>query len=189
MKSSDINNKKSELKTQRLIAAMYARVSTEKQENEQTIKSQIEEIRKRIKEDKHILPKENIFIDDGWTGSILERPGLDAMRDAADAGNFQVFYVYDRGRLSRDFYHQEVIIRSELNPKNIQFVTLHDLAGDNPESKLMQSVQGIFHEYEKIKIAERFRRGKLHKAKHEIINGQALYGYQIIREEDEPRRY
>lgn len=174
---------------QSLIAAAYVRVSTEGQENEATIESQIDEVLSRIKKDGHILPPEFLFKDDGWTGSILQRPGLDAMRDSAAGGKFQILYVYDRGRLSRIFYHQELVI-NEINELGIQFVTLHDIDAITPEAKLMQSVQGIFHEYERLKIAERFRRGKMFKAKAgKLINGHAIYGYKIVREPGQPPRY
>jgi len=168
MKSPNNNNKNNELNPQRLIAALYARVSTARQENEATIESQVEEIKNRIIEDGNMLSKENIFIDDGWSGSEMQRPGLDEMRDAAQSNNFQVLYVYDRGRLSRIFFHQEILIQ-ELKEKDVEFVTIHDIDAKTLEEGLLQKVQGIFHEYERLKITERFRRGKLHKAKHEII--------------------
>jgi site-specific DNA recombinase len=90
-----------------LIAGLYARVSSEKQEQEQTIDSQIDEIASEIERDGNILSSENTFIDDGWSGTMLERPSLDKMRDAAKEGRFQILYVYDRGRLSRVFVHQK----------------------------------------------------------------------------------
>ena len=89
-----------------LVAAIYIRVSTGRQENEETIDSQLDEVKKRVMADGNVIPEENIFKDDGWTGEMLQRPGLDAMRDAASVGKFQVLYVYDRGRISRVFFHQ-----------------------------------------------------------------------------------
>ena len=82
------------------VAALYARVSTNRQEIQETIDSQLEEITTRIREDGLDLPEENVFQDDGWTGEMLVRPGLDAMRDAAAVGQFDTLYVYDKGRLS-----------------------------------------------------------------------------------------
>jgi site-specific DNA recombinase len=170
--------------TQPLIAALYARVSTGRQESEETIDSQRDEIKKRIANDGNILPPENVFEDDGWTGEMLQRPGLDAMRDAAIAGSFQVLYVYDRGRLSRVFAYQEIVIE-EIVDKGLQFVTLHDVKAETPEERVLQAMQGVFHEYERVKIAERMRRGKLFKAKNGIIiNGQSLYGYSYTRKSD-----
>jgi len=164
-----------------LIAGLYARVSSEKQEQEQTINSQIDEIASEIERDGNTLSSENTFIDDGWSGTMLERPSLDKMRDAAKEGRFQILYVYDRGRLSRVFVHQELIL-SELNDLKIKFKTLHDISGESPEEKLMQSVIGVFHEYDRIKILEKFRRGKLYKSRHGgMINGSAIYGYFYIK--------
>jgi len=172
------------------IAAYYARVSTARQEVQETIDSQLDELKARIIADGNTLPEENMFQDDGWTGEMLERPGLDAMRDAASDGKFEILYVYDRGRLSRIFAYQEIILE-EINNRGIEFVTLHDLQARTPEEHVLQAMQGVFHEYERVKIVERFRRGKLHKARNGIlINGQALYGYRYVKKtETEPTHY
>lgn len=167
---------------QPLNVALYARVSTGRQENEQTIESQLDEVKKKIIEDKNTLLPQNIFIDDGWSGEMIARPSLDMMRDSAKEGRFEAMYVYDRGRLSRTFAHQEIIIE-ELSDRDIKFISLHDVLADTPEARVLQSMQGVFHEYERIKIIERMRRGKLYKAKNGvIINGQALYGLKFVRE-------
>jgi len=167
-----------------LIAAIYARVSTGKQEHEETIESQIDELKKRIEADKNTLPLENIFVDDGWTGKLLQRPALDKMRDAGTSGRFQILYVYDRGRLSRVFTYQEIVLE-ELRDRDIVFVSLHDINALTPEERVLQSMQGVFHEYERVKIAERMRRGKLYKARNGvIISGNALYGYSYIKKTD-----
>src|SRR5882724_3503093 len=169
---------------QPLVSGLYGRVSTGRQENEATIESQLAEIKARIEADGNILPTENIFIDDGWTGEILQRPALDAMRDAAVVGNFQILYVYDRGRISRIFTHQEIVLE-ELRDKEIQFESLHDVKAITAEERVLQAMQGVFHEYERVKIAERMRRGKLYKARSGImINGGALYGYNYIKKTD-----
>lgn len=175
---------------QALIAALYGRVSTGRQENEATIESQIDEVKARIAADGNILPENNIFVDDGWTGEMLQRPALDAMRDAGLAGQFQILYVYDRGRLARKFAYQEIVIE-ELNDHNIQFVTLKDVNAVTPEEHVLQAMQGVFAEYERIKIAERMRRGKLYKARNGVvINGQAPFGYRYVKKtETAPTHY
>lgn len=166
---------------QPLNVALYARVSTGRQENEQTIESQLDEVKKKITEDGNVLLPQNIFIDDGWSGEMIARPSLDVMRDSAKEGRFEAIYVYDRGRLSRTFAHQEIIIE-ELSDRDIKFISLHDVQADTPEARVLQSMQGVFHEYERIKIIERMRRGKLYKARNGvIINGSPLYGYKFVR--------
>ena len=59
-------------------AALYARVSTDAQKQEGTIESQIAELRRQIAAVSHVLVKE--YIDDGYTGSRMDRPALQELR-------------------------------------------------------------------------------------------------------------
>lgn len=166
------------------VAALYARVSTSHQEEEQTIDSQVSEIVAKIKADGNLIHDDLIFKDDGWTGEMLQRPALDQMRDAAREGKFQILYVYDRGRLSRVFAYQEVILE-ELREWGIEFNTLHDVAAQTAEERVLQAMQGVFHEYERVKIAERMRRGKLYRAKQgKVISSDIRYGYKFENDEN-----
>jgi len=74
-----------------ITAALYARVSTDRQEKQATINSQIEEVEQSIKKDGNILADKFKFIDDGWSGSILARPALDNLRDAAREKKFECY--------------------------------------------------------------------------------------------------
>lgn len=163
------------------ISALYARVSTAGQEKEQTIDSQVAEIETKAKQDGNIIGQDLKFVDDGWSGELLARPALDTLRDAVKAKLFDTLYIYDLGRLSRNFLNQ-LILKKELSEAGIKIISLHDINGENPESLLAQNVMGLFHDYERIKIAERFRRGKLYKAKNGILFGwQAPYGYKYVK--------
>ncbi len=54
-------------------------------------------------------------------------------------------------------------------------------AADDPQAILLTQVQGVIAEYEKAKIAERYRRGKLFRARAgEIVTWKASYGYRRI---------
>src|SRR5882757_9947021 len=61
----------------------------------------------------------------------------------------------------------------------IIFVTVS--APKNSEEKILHGVRGLFAEYERAKIAERFRLGKLRKVREgHILTSEALYGYRYI---------
>src|SRR5574337_1282586 len=75
-------------------AALYARVSTSKQELEQTIQSQLESIMEYVSKERFELDKKHIYIDEGYSGTKLERPSLDALRDSAAFGEFQKIVIY-----------------------------------------------------------------------------------------------
>ena len=84
-------------------AAIYGRVSTSKQEHEQTIESQLERLRGYIEKEGLEIDAKNIYIDDGYSGTKLERPGLDALRDGAAEGRFQKIVIYSPDRLARRY--------------------------------------------------------------------------------------
>ena len=62
-------------------AAIYARVSTGRQERDQTIDSQLTALRHWTAARGHDLRDEHVFTDEGYSGSRLDRPGLDRLRD------------------------------------------------------------------------------------------------------------
>lgn len=66
-------------------AAIYARVSTERQEQQQTIGSQVAALRDWAAARGHVLAEAHVFRDEGYSGSRLDRPALDALRDAIRA--------------------------------------------------------------------------------------------------------
>lgn len=161
-------------------AAIYARVSTEQQKDEATIGSQVTEVERVIQEKGDLLDPRHIYSDDGYTGELLARPALDRLRDDARARLFDVVYVYDRGRLSRRFAHQELILE-ELADNEVAFVSLHDAPAATPEEQVLQAMQGVFHEYDRIRIIERFRRGKFHKVRNgKILGYVARFGYTYV---------
>lgn len=161
-------------------AALYARVSTDNQKDEQTIETQLHEIREAIKADGCLLIEDCVYKDEGWSGAFLERPALDQLRQDAKLNKFDIVYVFDRGRLSRKFVYQEIVIE-ELGHSGVGFKSLHDVNGTTPEEQLMGSVMGVFHEYERVKIAERFRLGKLNKVRGgNLLGYNPPYGYSYI---------
>jgi site-specific DNA recombinase len=160
-------------------AAIYARVSTSKQELEQTIESQLERLREYVKNEGLELDEKHAYIDDGYSGTKLERPGLDALRDAAVEGEFQNVIIYSPDRLARRYAYQVIVIE-ELNKCGCEIIFLQRPISDNPEENLLIQMQGIIAEYERTKILERTRRGRLFKARHgNFLNWSSPpYGYR-----------
>jgi DNA invertase Pin-like site-specific DNA recombinase len=138
--------------------AIYARVSTERQEERGTIGSQLELLRTAANADGDDLVAE--FVDDGYSGTRLDRPALDRLRDAAEAGALDAVLCLCPDRLARAYAYQ-VLILEELERFGVTVRFLDGQApGDDPQAKLLVQVQGVIAEYERAKIAERYRRGK-----------------------------
>ena len=158
---------------------MYARVSTLKQELEQTIDSQLECLRGYVEKEGCMLDEKHVYVDDGYSGSRLERPGLDALRDRAMDGEFQSVVMYSPDRLARRYAYQVIVIE-ELEKYGCKVIFLQRPISDDPEEQLLLQMQGVIAEYERTKIIERTRRGRLFKARqgHFLIWSNPPYGYR-----------
>src|ERR1700679_4172633 len=106
-----------------LRVAIYARVSGDQQARDGTIASQLEAVTKRIASDALECEPELCFVDDGFTGDILVRPGLERLRDQAAAGVIDRLYVLDPDRFSLRYAYQ-VLILEELADCAVEVVFL-----------------------------------------------------------------
>jgi site-specific DNA recombinase len=160
---------------------IYARVSSEKQAQNNTIESQIVALENRVREDGHTLANEFKFIDNGYSGSNLIRPNLERLRDKAFGGGIDKIYIHSPDRLSRKYAYQ-MILMEEFQKSGVEVIFLNYQGNDSPESHLLLQMQGMIAEYERAKIIERHRRGKIHAAKKGCINilSAAPYGYRYI---------
>ena len=157
--------------------ALYARVSTESQQARGTIGSQLAVLRDRVGAEGDEVVAE--FCDDGHSGARLDRPGLDALRDAAEAGLIERVWCLSPDRLARVYAYQ-VIVLDELarHGVSVRFTDAPPL-DDDPQAKLLTQVQGVIAEYERAKIAERYRRGKLFRSRAgEVLAWRTPYGYR-----------
>ncbi len=137
--------------------------------------------RKRIASDGLECDPELCFVDDGYSGDILVRPGLERLRDQAAAGVIDRLYILDPDRISRKYAYQ-VLILEELTRCGVEVVFLRNPPGRGPEENLLLQVQGMIAEYERAKIMERCRRGKQYAARHGSVNvlSGATYGYRYV---------
>src|ERR1700737_3436407 len=166
-------------------AAIYARVSSDKQREENTIASQTAALIAFAGEQQFEVPREWIFEDDGYSGASLIRPGLERVRDLAAEGLIQALLVYAPDRLSRRYAHQILLIE-ELARAGVETVFIRAPRGSTPEDELLVQFQGMIAEYERAQILERSRRGKRHRARQgevSVLCG-APYGYRYIRKSE-----
>ncbi|WP_410529946.1 recombinase family protein [Wolbachia endosymbiont (group A) of Chalcis sispes] len=164
------------------VVSLYARVSSEKQAQKGTIESQIAELERRISEDEHKLLNEYRFIDNGYSGSDLERPGLDRLRDKIGKGEIDKIYIHSPDRLSRNYVYQMILLE-EFEKTEVEVIFLNHRTDKSPESSLLLQMQGAIAEYERAKMIERYRRGRISTAKKGSVSviGKASYGYRYIK--------
>jgi len=171
-------------------AAIYARVSSDRQREQQTITSQTAALQAYADAHGYVVPPEWIFEDDGYSGTTLVRPGLEAVRDLAAAGQIAAVLVAAPDRLSRKYAYQ-ILLTEELARRGVSVVYLNGPPVNTPEEHLLTQVQGMIAEYERAQLLERTRRGKRHKARCGSVNAlsTAPYGYRYVRKTDQADAY
>jgi site-specific DNA recombinase len=90
--------------------ALYVRVSTQRQALQQTSEQQVERLRAWCTQQEWEFSDEWIFRDDGYSGAPLQRPGLDALRDAVAAARCDLVLLTAPDRLARNYVHQMVLL-------------------------------------------------------------------------------
>ena len=160
------------------IIATYSRVSTSNQEEQETIKTQLNTLAEFAIKNNYSIVKQ--YIDDGWSGDVLMRPELDKLREDAKSKQWEAVLIYDPDRLARRYSYQELIM-DELREAGIEIIFVTISAPKNSEDKILYGVRGLFAEYERTKISERFRLGKIRKVKEgNVLLSEAPYGYNYI---------
>jgi site-specific DNA recombinase len=160
------------------LAAIYARVSSLKQKEGETINSQVSALITMAKERDYTIPEGWIFKDEGFSGSILHRPALDELRGQVHEGDVNAVLVYSPDRLSRKYAHQ-LLLEMEFQKAKTELIFFNTPPAKNAEEQMSLHFKSIFAEYERAQISERCRRGRLYRAKQGNISTlpQAPYGY------------
>jgi site-specific DNA recombinase len=163
-------------------AAIYARVSSARQKKDETIASQTAALRAHAEQHGLEVPAEWVFEDEGHSGASLVRPALERLRDLIAGVGVEVVLCYSPDRLARKFAYQALLIE-EFTRAGTRVEFIKGPRGDTPEDQLMVQFQGMFAEYEKAQILERYRRGKAHRARTGSINvlSGAPFGYRYVR--------
>lgn len=166
--------------------ALYARVSSEQQAEQATVESQVAALKQRAEADGHVVLPGDVYVDQGYSGATLVRPALEKLRDQVAHGSIDLLYVHAPDRLARRYAYQ-VLLLEEFNARGASVVFLYGPSGESAEDELLVQVQGMIAEYERAKIMERCRRGKLHRARQGSVNplSGAPYGYLYVKKSDD----
>lgn len=143
--------------------------------------SKVAALEKQISTDRYKLLSEYKFIDNGYSGSNLVCPDLEKLRYKVTEGKIDRIYIHSPDRLSRKYAYQMVLL-GEFEKAGAKTGFLNYEINDNPESQLLLQMQGMIAEYERAKIMERSRRGKIYAAYKGSVSvmGGAPYGYRYI---------
>src|SRR5215204_81671 len=142
-------------------AVLYARVSTEEQARSgYSLSQQLEALREYAAREEYEVLEE--VVDPGQSGASLERPGMDQVRDLVAAGGVAVVLAQDRDRFSRE-PACTYLLRREFEEHGCELKALNDPGDGSPEGELTDGILDQLAKYERAKISERSRRGRLRK--------------------------
>ena len=166
-------------------AAIYARVSSARQKEQETIRSQTVALHAHAEQLGLDVPEQWVFEDDGHSGASLVRPALERLRDLVCQVPVDVLLVYSPDRLARKYAYQALLIE-EFAKAGTTVMFVKGPRSDSPEDALLVQFQGMIAEYERAQILERTRRGKAHRAKSGTINvlSGAPFGYRYVRKSE-----
>jgi site-specific DNA recombinase len=160
--------------------ALYARVSTHRQAQAQTVEQQLDRLRSYAQQQDWIVLEDHVFRDDGYSGASLKRPGLDRLRDRAADCSLDMVLLTAPDRLARNYVHQ-VLLLEELDQHGCQVYFLDRPMSQDPHDQLLLQIRGAVAEYERTLIAERMRRGRLRKLEAGLLLPwtRPPYGYRL----------
>ena len=135
-----------------LRAAVYARVSTYDQE----VENQLGELRKYV-EARGWEARE--YVDEGVSGTAVQRPALDELVRDAKRRRFDVLVCWRLDRLGRSLKHL-ITLLDDLQVLGVAFVSLAEgIDATTPAGKLQMHILGAISEFERARCAERVRAG------------------------------
>lgn len=164
-------------------AIIYLRVSTEEQaEKGFSIQAQREECMKKAQELGCYDVKE--YLDEGISGSILERPMLINALDDMKYNKIDFLISFDSSRLSRNVSHQLILIDT-IKKYGARLVFVRTSYEDTAEGRFQITIMAAVDEYERAKLKIRTELGKRTKAKQKLLtHNPGLYGYSFNKDTD-----
>ena len=157
-------------------AAIYARYSSENQ-SEKSIDDQIRVCKGYIKGYGMTLSDEHIYIDEAISGSLVNRPGLQALEEALENREFDAVVVDDLSRLSRS-NHQMLTLVLKFDYHQVKIISVSDgiVTGDD-NSKLGIHIRGLINELYLDDLRKKTMRGLEGQKIRGFSTGENVYGY------------
>lgn len=161
--------------------ALYPRVSGHEQEDNYSIPEQIKRMKAYCEARGWMVYK--IYTDSGYTGSNLERPGLQQLIKDAEKKNIDMVLVYKLDRLSRSQKDTLYLIEDVFDKHDVFFTSItENFDTSTPTGKAFLGILAVFAQFEREQIRERTMIGKSSRAQEGLWHGSKWYpiGYDYV---------
>lgn len=163
-KSSKATRKHTEKGDDEMRVGLYPRVSGHEQEDNYSIPDQIDRMKKYCESRDWMVYK--IYTDSGYSGSNMDRPGLQDMIRDVESGKLDMVLVYKLDRLSRSQKETLFLIEDVFQKNNVAFTSItENFDTSTPFGMAMMGILAVFAQLERSKITERTMNGKDSRAR------------------------
>ena len=165
-------------------AALYARVSSDRQDVDLSVAAQLRALRDYAEKNGYSIARE--YVDEAESGRIADRPQFRRMIDEGGKATapFEAILVWKFSRFTRKREHA-VAFKSMLRRKGIRVVSITEHADDSPTGKLMEAIIESVDEFYSENLAEEVKRGMREAASRGyFLASRAPFGYKRIKVSD-----
>ena len=169
-------------------AALYARVSSDRQDVDLSVAAQLRALRDHARKNGYIVARE--YVDEAESGRIADRPEFRKMIDAASKTNapFREILVWKFSRFTRKREHA-VAFKSMLRRKGVRVVSITEQADDTPTGKLLEGIIESVDEFYSENLAQEVTRGMREAASRGFwVASRTPYGYNRVMVQDGPKK-
>jgi site-specific DNA recombinase len=164
--------------------ALYARVSSDRQDVDLSIATQLKQLREYATRNGHVVVRE--FIDEAESGRTAYRPQFREMISMArqTAKPFELILVYKYSRFARS-REDSIVYKALLKKSGIQLVSITEPVDDSAMGKLMQSIIECIDEFYSENLGEEVTRGMRESASRGFyLSSRPPYGYRKVKVRD-----
>ena len=169
-------------------AALYARVSSDRQDVDLSVAAQLRALRDYAQKNGYLVARE--YVDEAESGRIADRPEFRKMIDEASKPNapFQEILVWKSSRFTRK-RENAVAFKSMLRRKGVRVVSITEHADDTPTGKLMEAIIESVDEFYSENLAQEVVRGMRESASRGFwVSSYAPFGYNRVMVQDGPKK-
>ena len=168
-------------------AALYARVSSDRQDVDLSVSAQLRALRDYADKNDYEVVRE--YVDEAESGRVMNRPEFQKMLDEAKRTEapFKEILVWKFSRFTRKREHA-VILKSLLRRKGLRVVSITEQAEDNPTGRLLEGIIETVDEFYSENLAQDVLRGMREAASPGFwVAPMAPYGYRKVKVQDGPK--
>ena len=169
-------------------AALYARVSSDRQDVDLSVAAQLRALRDYAEKNGYLVVRE--YVDEAESGLVADRPQFQRMLDEASKPEapFKEILVWKFSRFTRKREHA-VAFKSMLRRKGIRVVSITEQAEDNATGRLLEAIIESVDEFYSENLAQEVTRGMREAASRGFwVTSYAPYGYKRVMVQDGPKK-